>query len=81
MIHASLKKDVGPDRLAGPKAPDSYHNCRLPTLKLHVLFLEVMTLHAPVLSQGIFPTHTIKITHLTSQLHVGSTFNVFSYDA
>ena len=33
---------------------------------------------APVLGQGIPPTHTINVVHLTS---IGTTFNVFSYDA
>ena len=35
---------LGPDRLAGPKALDPNY-CRQPTLRLHDLCLEVLTVH------------------------------------
>ncbi len=40
----TVDNNLGPDRLAGPKALDTNY-CRQPTLWLHDLSLEVLTLH------------------------------------
>ncbi len=40
----TVDKHLGPDRLAGLKGPDPNY-CRQPTLWLHDLCLEVLTLH------------------------------------
>ena len=41
----TVDNNLGPDRLAGPKARDPNH-CRQPTLaRLHDLCLEVLTVH------------------------------------
>ncbi len=48
---------------------------------MHDLCLEVLTVHGNELrlfwGQGILPTRTINVAHLTAQ---GTTVNVFSYD-
>ncbi len=62
----TVDNNLGLDRLAGLRALDS-NNCRQPTLSLHDLCLKFLTAHgtAPVCGQGIPPTHTINVAHLT----------------
>ncbi len=64
----TVDNNLGPDRLAGTKALDPNY-CRQPTLRLHNLCLEVLTVHGIklrlFLGQGIPPTHTINVAHLT----------------
>ena len=64
----TVDNNLGPDRLAGPKALDPNY-CRQPTLCLHDLCLGVLTVHGIelrlFLGQGILPSHTINVAHLT----------------
>ncbi len=48
----TVDNNLGPERLAGPKALDPNY-CRQPTLLLHDLCLEVLTVQGIELGQGI----------------------------
>ncbi len=64
----TVDNNLGPDRLAGPKALDPNY-CRQPTLSLHDLCLEVLSVHGNKLrlfgAKAFLPTHTINVEHLT----------------
>ncbi len=60
----TVDNNLGPDRFVGPKALGPYHY-RQPTLLLHDLSLEVLTV--PNWGQGTPPTHAINVAHLTYQ--------------
>ncbi len=64
----TVDNNLGPDRLAGPKALDPNY-CRQQTLWLHDLYLEVLTVHGNELhvfgGKAFAPTHTIYVVHLT----------------
>ena len=64
----TIDNNLVPDRLAGQNTLDPNH-CRQPTLSLHDLCLEFQTVHGIELclfwGQGIPPTHTINVAHLT----------------
>ena len=68
MPQGTVDNNLGPDRLAGPKDLDP-NCCRQPTLYLHNLCLEVLTVHGTELrlfGAKVFPpTHTINVAHLT----------------
>ncbi len=63
-----VDNNLGPVRLARSKALDPYY-CRQPTLWLHYLCLEVLTVHAIELSlfgaMALPSTHTHNVAHLT----------------
>ena len=63
----TVDNNLGPGRLAGPKALDPNY-CRQPTLCLN-LCLEVLTVYGTELrlfgAKAFRPTHTIKVAHLT----------------
>ncbi len=44
VTQGTFEINLGPDRLAGPKALNPNH-CRQPTLRLHDLCLEVLTVY------------------------------------
>ncbi len=60
--------NIEPDCLECPKALDP-NCCRQPTLWLHDLCLEVLTVHGTELrlfgAKAFLPTHTINVAHLT----------------
>ncbi len=64
----TVDNNLGPDRLAYPKALDSNY-CRQPTLWLHDLCQEVLTVHGIELrlfwAKAFPPAHTINVAHLT----------------
>ncbi len=63
----TVNNNLRPNRFAGPKALDPYYY-RQPTLLLHYLNLEVLTVHGIELRlfwAKVFPfTHTINEVHL-----------------
>ncbi len=69
----TVDNNLGPDRLTGLKALYPNYN-RQPTLWLHYLCLEVLTVH------GI-PPYSYYLCRSSDMAAVGTTFNVFSYDA
>ena len=74
----TVDNNLGPDRLAGPKALDPNH-CRQSTLWLHVLCLDVLTVHG--IELHLFGTDTFPLLMLcrTSDiLAVWTTFNVLA---
>ena len=61
----TVDNNLGPDRLAGPKALVPNH-CRQPTLSLHDLCPEVHGTELRLFgAKAIPPTHTINVVHLT----------------
>ncbi len=68
MPRGTIDNNLGQDLFAGPKALDHYY-CKQPTLWLHVLCLEVLTVHGTELRMygaKAFPsTHTINVVYLT----------------
>ena len=63
MPQGTVDNNLGPDRLVDP------NYCRQPTLWLHDLCLEVLTVHGNELrlfgAKAFPPTHTISVVHLT----------------
>ncbi len=74
--------NLGPDRLAGTKALDPNY-CRQPTLWLHDLCLEVLTVHGIVLRLFWAKAFPLLILLMSRIWHSSSRYNfyVFSYDA
>ena len=73
-----VDNNLGPDRLAGPKA--LYRDyCRQPTLLLHDLHLEVLIVHG--IELRLFWAKAFPLLLMLRIAAVGTTFNVFSYDA
>ncbi len=66
----TVDNNIGPDRFEGSKALDLNY-CRQPTLWLHDLCLEVLTVHGIELhllrAKAVPPTHTINVALLTLQ--------------
>ncbi len=78
----TVDNNLGPDRLAGHKALDPNH-CRQPTLWLHVLCLDVLTVHGTELylfGADTFPL-LILLMPASDIAAVWTTFNFFSYEA
>ncbi len=72
--------NLWPDRLVGPKALNPNY-CWQPTLWLHDICLEVLTVHGDELH--LFGANASTYTILSRLWHsscIGITFNVFSYD-
>ena len=66
--HGTVDNNLRPDRLVGPKALDPNY-CRQPTLWLHDLCLEFLTVHGNELrlfgAKASPHTHTINVAYLT----------------
>ena len=77
----TVDNNLGADRLSGLRALDPNY-CRQPTLWLHELRLEVLTVHRTELrlfwAKAFPPIHTINVA--SDIAAVGTTFNVFSYE-
>ncbi len=70
ILQGTFVYNLRPCSWAGQKALDPNH-CRQPTLWLHDIFLEVLTVHGTKFnlfgSKAFPPTHTTNGAHLTKQ--------------
>ena len=77
----TVDNNLGPDRLAGPKALEPNY-CRQLTLWLHDLCLEVLTVQGTdfrLFGAKAFPLLILFMMHIWHS-SIGTTFNVFIYD-
>ncbi len=79
----TVDNNLEPDSLAGHNALDPNYY-RQPTLRLHDLCLEVLTVHGNKLrlfGAKAFPPYSYYQCRASDIAAVGTTFNVYSYDA